>query len=84
MLHVMSLSILQSIAKKLQSSNAFTIMADECTDMSNHEQLIICFHWVDIDLEVHEEFVGLYQLPDISANTIVQALKDCLVRMSLQ
>ena len=86
MLQLMSLSILRSIAKNLQSSHAFTIMADECTDISNHEQLVICFRWVDSDhdLKVHEEFVGLYQIADISADTIVQALKDCLVRMNLQ
>ena len=59
-------------------------MPDECTDISNCEQLAICFRWVDTDLEVHEEFVGLYQIDDISASTIVEALKDCLVRMNLQ
>ena len=39
-----------------------------CTDMSNYEQLAVCFRWVDTDLEVHEEFVGLYQIDDISAH----------------
>lgn len=84
MLGMMSLSILRFIAQKLQSADAFTIMADECTDISNHEQLVICFRSVDTDIEVHEEFVGLYQIANISADTIVQALKDCLVRMNLQ
>ena len=32
---MMSLSALLSIAKKLQSSNAFSIMADECQTTSN-------------------------------------------------
>ena len=84
MLQLMPLSILRSIANNLHSSNAFTIMADECTDISNHEQLVICFRWVGTDLEVHEDFVGLYQIADISADTIVQALKDCLIWMNLQ
>ena len=84
MLEMMSLSILRSITNKLQSADAFTIMADECTDLSNHEHLVICFRWVDADLEVHEEFAGLYHIPDTSADTIVQALRDCLLRMNLQ
>ena len=84
MLQVMSLSILRSIAKSLHSADAFSIMADECTNISNHEQLAICFRWVDTELEVHEEFVGLYQIENISSDTIVQALKDCLIRMNLQ
>lgn len=84
MLSLMSLSILRSIAQSLQSTDAFTIMADECVDLSNAEQLTICFRWVDSDLEVHEEFAGLYQIPDITADTIVHVLKDCLTRMNLQ
>ena len=59
MLQLMSASVLRSIAKDLQSAEMFAIMADECVDISNREQLSICFRWVDSDLEVHEEFVGL-------------------------
>ena len=84
MLQLMSLTILRAIAMNIHSADMFTIMADECTDMSNCEQLAICFRWVDTDLEVHEMFVGLYQIDGISANTIVETLKDCLVRMNLQ
>ena len=59
-------------------------MADECVDVSNKEQLVICLRWVDHCLEVHEDFLGLYHVPDISANAIAAAIKDCLVRMNLQ
>ena len=31
---------------------------------------------------MHEKFVGLYQILDIAANTIVQVLKDCLLRLT--
>ncbi len=33
---------------------------------------------------MHEEFVGLYNIPDISANTIYSVIQDCLFRMNLQ
>lgn len=39
---------------------------------------------MDSELQVHEEFVRLYQIPDIFTNTIVQAVKDCLLCMNLQ
>ena len=81
---MMSLSILRCITANLHSSDWFTVMADECTDMSNKEQLAICYRWATTDLEVHEEFVGLYEIDNISANTIVQSLQDCLIRMNLQ
>ena len=79
----MSLSRLRSIASKLQSSTMFAVMADECVDISNHEQLAICFCWVDIGLEVHDDFARLYEIPDISARTIIHGLKDCFIRMNL-
>lgn len=81
---LMSLSILRSIARNLQDACYFTIMADESADSSNREQLVICFHWVDQQLEVHEDFVSLYQIPDITADMIEAAIKDCLPRMNLQ
>lgn len=37
---------------------------------------MICFRWVDLDLEVHEEFFGLYQVPDITADRIVSVITD--------
>ena len=55
-------------------------MVDECTDSSNHEQLAICFQSVSQDLEV---LLGLYEIPDIAANTIVSVITDTLVRMNL-
>ena len=51
-------------------STYFTIMADECTDSANKEQFVICLRWVDHKLEVHEDFIGLYNIPGISAKTI--------------
>ena len=57
-----SLEILRNIVADLQNASFFTIMADECTDSANKEELVLCFHWVDDHLEVHEEFIGLYQI----------------------
>ena len=76
-------NILLDLAKGIHSSDIFSILADECTDMSNKEQLAICFRWIDAELEIHEDFVGLYHIDNIAADTIVIALKDCLLRMSL-
>ena len=59
-------------------------MADECVGISNNEQLVICLQWIDHCLDVHEDFLGLYHIPDTSANAITMAIKDCLVRMNLQ
>ena len=83
LIQLMSLSILRSIASSVQGAYFFTLMADECVDVSNKEQLVICLRWVDCCLDVHEDFLGLYHIPDTSANAITAAIKDCLVRMNL-
>ena len=65
----MALKILQDIAKDINNSIFYTIMADEVTDASNHEQFVICLRWVDQFLEVHEDFIGLYKVDNIKADT---------------
>ena len=83
LLKVMALSILRRIAGSICNSKFYCIMCDECTDASNREQLVICIRWVDEQLQSQEEFIGLYKIDDISANTIVATIKDVLVRMNL-
>ena len=76
---LMALEILRNIAADLQNASFFTIMADECTDSAIKEELVLCFRWVDDHLEVHEEFIGLYQISNTSADTIVAVIKDTLI-----
>ena len=83
MLEVMALQVLRKLAVHLQDAKFFTVMTDECTDSANHEQLVICFQWVNHELEVHEEFFGLYKIPDIKADTIVSVITDTLLRINL-
>jgi len=58
-------------------------MADEVTDASNREQVVICLRRVDAYFEVHEEIIGLYKVDETSVNTITQVLKDVLERINL-
>ena len=59
-------------------------MAGECADVTNEEQLVIWFRWVDENLEVHEDFVGLHPLSDTKADTIVNIILDTIQRMGLK
>ncbi|XP_065191909.1 zinc finger MYM-type protein 1-like [Sycon ciliatum] len=83
-LQLMSHSILRNVAKSIHTAEVFSVMADECADVSNKEQLALCFRWVDQELEAHEDFVGLCQIDNISADTIVAAIRDCMLRLNLQ
>ena len=61
----------------------FATICDECTDVSNKEQLTICLRWVDDYLESHEHFMGFCELTNIKSETIVAAIKDALLRTQL-
>ena len=60
-LSIMSHFVQREIASAV-SGQWFTIMVDETTDQSNLEHMVFCVRYVDFNLEVHEEFVGLYSL----------------------
>jgi len=75
---------LMSQAVLIQQAEFFTIMTDECVGGANIEQLVICFRYIDENVDVHEEFIRLYEWPSILANTIVAHLQDVMLRLNLQ
>ena len=83
-IQIMALRILRNIAGCIQNGVWYSIMADEVTDSSNKEQLIICLRWVDNHLNPHEDFIGLYSVDQIDAATLVHVIKDTLIRLNLK
>ena len=64
LLQIISHQILKDIPDNIRKASFFTLMADECTDSANQEQLVICFQHVDnnYSFDVHEDFIGLFKL----------------------
>ena len=81
-LQVMALRVLRQIASNVQATH-FTIMIDETTDTSTTEQVVVVFRWVDSSLQVHEDFVGLYETDSISSDSLCALIKDVLLRFNL-
>jgi len=75
-------AICAKIAYSIRESGYFALEADEVTDVSNKEQLVVCLRWVDSKFEPHEDFIGLYHVDDITAETIVTVLKDTVLRIN--
>ena len=74
---VMAMLVLRKITACLQKSPFLTLMLDETTDVSNKEQTAIVLRSVSEDLEVHEEFLGLYNVPCIDAVTLTKGCQRC-------
>ena len=75
MIEVFALGILKNISTKIQQAEFYTLMADETADVSNKEQVVVCIHWVDASLQVHEDFVGIEPVARATADDMVKVLK---------
>ena len=80
---LMGHQVFRDISGDLQKSSFLTVMADETTDSSNHEQVTLILRHVTKELEVHEEFVGLYHTDSITAATLTSVIRDVLIRLNL-
>ena len=65
-------------------SGYYCITADESIDASNIEQLVICIHWVDKEMTVHDDHIVLMPVAQTNADTIVSCNKDALLHMNLR
>ena len=81
-LKLMSVLILRNISKNVKQSKFYPIMADEVTDVSTHEQLVICIRWIDHNFEPHEDMIQFYQVEGINSETLFKSIKDTLNRMT--
>lgn len=46
-INIMCQQIVRDVAEKVRESEFYSILADETTDVSNREQLVICLRWVE-------------------------------------
>lgn len=77
----MALKILRGILEDINKSVSYAIIV--VTNVASSEQFVICFRSIDHLLEVYEDFIGLYQLNKIKAETLVKATGDILLRLSI-
>ena len=82
-LKLLALKLLRKIASDIVISDCYSILADEASDVSNTQQLVVCIRWVTNNLEVEERFISLVPLEREQADVIAVAIKDVLMRFSL-
>ena len=83
MLKLLTLKLSRKITTDIRSSGCYRILAEEATDVSNTQQVVICIRWVTVGLIVKEDFIGSMPLDKASAQIIAAAIKDVILRMSL-
>ena len=53
-------------------------------DVKNVFRPAVCLHWVDNNIDGHNEFVGLKNMLITDTDSIVREFKDVLLRMRLR
>lgn len=71
-MQLMALKVFREIAANLQDSDFYLMICDEVIDV---KKLVVCLCWVDENLDAHDEFIGLKNMPSKDADSIVRDLK---------
>ena len=83
LLQLLSMQVQKVIASQLKEAEFIAIMLDETPDQSNKEQCVLVIRHCDDDLDVREEFIGLYHIHDTKADTLVKVTDDVLTRLNI-
>ena len=75
---IMGHSVLRTLLCKIKKATPswYAIISDEATDVCNREQLNLSLRWVDEEYVVSEDPIGLFVLPNTTADTITSVIKD--------
>ena len=83
MIEMFSHQILRNIVSDIQQNEFYAVTADGTQDISGQEQESFCLRHVDSDLYVHEDFIGLYEVPSTTGDVLARTLFDVLARSGL-
>ena len=73
----------ESLLKHLHQAPFYSIMADECTDITTVEELSLFCRWIE-NGEPTEHFIDLLPMKKTNAESIYSALVECLKSKNIQ
>lgn len=81
LLSIMASMVQRQMVEEALDSRFVSVIADGTTDLSAKEQLSVCLRFVGDDLVPKELFMGLYECPNATAETLAKAVVDVLQRL---
>ena len=75
--------ILRTIISEIQQNEFYAVTADGTQDVAGQVQESFVLRHVDSDLYVHEDFIGLYEIPSTTGDVLARTLFDVLSRNGL-
>ena len=80
MMQIMALRVLWVVAENIQNVGFYSTICNKATDIKNVSRFVVA----DVELEAHNKFIGLKNMPNTDAYSILRELKDVLLRMHLK
>ena len=69
------MGVLLEVTDNIQGVDFYVIMCSEATDVKNISEFVMCLRWVDNELEAYDDFIGLKNMPNTDADSVVQLLR---------
>lgn len=82
-LSLLSQEVQLNIISKIKNAFCFSIILDETRDISNVEQVSVCFRVVDDHLNIEEYFIGFFETPFTDAETLFTLVMNILNRFEI-
>ncbi|KAI7802952.1 putative zinc finger MYM-type protein 1-like, partial [Triplophysa rosa] len=76
-------AIQREIVSRATSSPYYGLTADGTTDSSTTEQFSLTLQYVDENLDINSDFLGFYNAPDSSGETLFRCIKDVFLRLNI-
>ena len=76
-----SQAVLRKLSEKVKLAEYYGIIMNETSDISNKEQISVCFRIVNKDFSIQEIFFGFYETSTTTSEKLFAVLKGVLLRM---
>ena len=73
----------EKIMEKASASAFLGVVADGTTDISGDEQLSICLQYLTENLDVESAFLGFFNAPSSTGETLTKVVLDVLTRFGI-
>ena len=77
-------SLQRELVEEIRHNEYFSVIVDETTaDMSRAVHASFCIRHGNQELDIFDDFVGMYSLPKLDAATLTSIITDALCRLNL-
>ena len=80
---IMAHTVLRKITDNIRANRYYAIIVDEATDVCFKEQVSICIRRVSHDMDIHEDFLRMYETDNTKGEVLTEIIKDVLCRCGL-